>query len=144
MEYCQQGSLYDILKKARSDLTVARRLTWDMRLRMVKNAANGMLHLHTRSPPIIHRDLKSPNLLLTSEWVVKVADMGLGTLAEEANVGITTSGSIRNPRWMAPEVINGESATTSSDVYSFGVIMWELLTWEAPFAECFSAVWVSN
>lgn len=96
-----------------------------------------MLYLHTRNPVIVHRDMKSPNLLVTNDWVVKVADFNLSKLVAE-NKGqesaMTTKFNI-NPRWCAPEVLEGETATPASDVFSFGVVMWEMLTWETPWGK---------
>jgi serine/threonine protein kinase len=101
---------------------------------MAADAAAGMLHLHTRGPPILHRDLKSPNLLLAADWTVKVADMGLSKLMDETTQE-STAGGAANPRWLAPEVLGGKSPTAASDVFSFGVVMWELLTWKLPWSD---------
>ena len=132
MEYCKRGSLYDILKSPGEQ----EELSWQRRLHMLRDAAIGMHYLHTRSPPIIHRDLKSPNLLVTTDWGIKVADMGMSKFVEDAkwpgNTSATTGGP-GNPIWLAPEVLGEEKATTSSDVFSFGVVMWEVLTWQPPW-----------
>ena len=122
------------MQRGNSDAAVAAELTWQRRLAMVADAAAGMLHLHTRTPPILHRDLKSPNLLVAGDWTVKVADMGLSKLMDEATRGSSgTTGGASNPRWLAPEVLSGESPTAASDVFSFGVVLWELLTWKLPW-----------
>jgi hypothetical protein len=72
-EYCARGSLTDVLKAGRTGKPAAAAdLSWRRRLGMALDAATGMLHLHARSPPIIHRDLKSPNLLVDVHWRVKV------------------------------------------------------------------------
>ena len=72
MEYCAQRSVDTVLASARHDARVAASLSWARLLSMAFDAAKGMLYLHTRSPPIVHRDLKSANLLLDSQWHVKV------------------------------------------------------------------------
>ena len=71
-EYCARGSLNDVLKKclAKPELTV--QLDWVRRLGMALDAAKGMNYLHSSDPPVIHRDLKSPNLLVDKHWRVKV------------------------------------------------------------------------
>ena len=97
-----------------------------------------MLHLHTRNPLILHRDLNSPNLLVSADWTVKVADMGLSKLLTDSALecginSVVTSGGGVNPRWLAPEILRGESCTKASDVFSFGVIMWEILTRRVPW-----------
>ena len=68
-ELCTRRSLTDVLKAAKRDPAS---LPWPLRLRMAIGAAAGMHHLHCHSPPIIHRDLKSPNLLVAQDWTVKV------------------------------------------------------------------------
>jgi serine/threonine protein kinase len=136
-EYCARGSLYDLLKAAAADdgSAEARELTWARRAALARDAAAGMLHLHTRRPAIVHRDLKSPNLLVTGDWCAKVADVGLSRIVEDAAVtGRAHSATEINPRWLAPELFEGAPASPATDVYSFGLILWELLTWELPWA----------
>ena len=71
-EFCARGSLSDVLGKAHTDEATARALTWSRRLKMALEAAKGMLYLHRLRPIVLHRDLKSPNLLITDNWSVKV------------------------------------------------------------------------
>jgi serine/threonine protein kinase len=135
-EWCARGSLTDVLKAGKDSTTAAADLTWQRRLGMALDAAKGMTHLHGHKPAaIIHRDLKSPNLLVGQDWTVKIADFNLSKLVQEhtSTASMSTAGGPLNPRWLAPEVLSGETATTASDVYSFGVVMWELLTWEVPY-----------
>ena len=82
------------------------------------DAAKGMLYLHAHSPPIIHRDLKSANLLVDKHWRVKVCDFNLSKLMEENSV--MSSMAATNPRWLAPEILAGSGASMASDVYAFG------------------------
>ncbi|GMH42760.1 hypothetical protein BSKO_10679 [Bryopsis sp. KO-2023] len=152
-EYCQKGSLYALLARARDRPEVAKRLTWKMRIKLALDAAIGMNFLHGRNIPVLHRDLKTPNLLVDEYWNCKVADFntsrfvtwisggegeGQGGPGQEAGGFIdpsyvTSSISANNPRWLAPEVLEGEHHTKASDVYPFGLILWELLTWTAPW-----------
>ena len=76
-ELCARGSLTDVLKAATRNPAT---LPWPRRLRMAIDAATGMHHLHSQVPPIVHRDLKSPNLLVDKDWNVKVSD-GMGLLS---------------------------------------------------------------
>ncbi|KAL4431452.1 hypothetical protein ABPG75_006708 [Micractinium tetrahymenae] len=131
-EFCSRGSLLDVLRLARASEQAAAALTWVRRLSMALDAAKGMLYLHAHSPPVIHRDLKSPNLLVDSAWRVKVADFNLSKLME-ASSSVSSTGGAMNPRWLAPEILVGQQATATSDVFSFGVVLHELLTWELPW-----------
>jgi len=134
-ELCSQGSLFDAMRRCKSDPNLAANFTWKQRLDILIDAAAGMLHLHQRTPQILHRDLKSLNLLVDSAWRAKIADLGLSKLLEEAttetHAGSTASNM--NARWLAPEVLETGKWLPASDVYSFGVVMWELLTWELPW-----------
>jgi hypothetical protein len=76
-EYCSRGSLYDLLRAARGAPALARQLDWPRRLGVALDAAKGMLYLHSHKPPIVHRDLKSPNLLVDRHWRCKVRGGGL-------------------------------------------------------------------
>ena len=102
-------------------------LPLDERLEIAKDICSGMLFLHSRSPPILHRDLKSPNVLM------KLASGGkrmyraiLCDFGESGEVNTQIREEIENPIWLAPEVITNERYTLKSDVYAFGVILWEL------------------
>lgn len=74
-EYCARGSLNDVFKRARATPALAAQLDWGRRLNMVLDAAKGMMYLHSSEPPVIHRDLKSPNLLVDKHWRLKVGAM---------------------------------------------------------------------
>lgn len=124
-------SLFTLLQRAKTDPSLAAELSWFRRLRMAADAAAGMLYLHTRSPAVVHRGLRSSSLLVDSSWRVRISDLGLGRLEEEAALA---SGTGVDPRWIAGEVLDGQEWTLASDVYSFGVILWELLTWDLPWS----------
>ncbi|GAB4821070.1 hypothetical protein N2152v2_008116 [Parachlorella kessleri] len=130
-DFCSRGSLNDVLQAAKRSPAKAAQLDWVKRLNMALDAAKGMLYLHLHKPPIIHRDLKSPNLLVDKHWKVKVCDFNLSKIMEDTTSG--ASMSTNNPRWLAPEVLDGQRATLASDVYSFGVVLWEILTFELPW-----------
>jgi serine/threonine protein kinase len=130
-EYCGRGSLTDVLRGGRASPARAAELHWKRRLELALDAAKGMLYLHSHRPAIVHRDLKSPNLLVDVHWRCKVADFGLTKVMDEG--AVMSSMAATNPRWLAPEILTGGSAAFASDVYSFGVVLWELLTWELPW-----------
>ncbi|KAL2325434.1 hypothetical protein Fmac_024492 [Flemingia macrophylla] len=124
-EYLPRGSLYRILHRPNCLIDEKRRI------RMALDVARGMNCLHTSSPTIVHRDLKSPNLLVDKNWNVKVCDFGLSRLKH--NTFLSSKSTAGTPEWMAPEVLRNEPSNEKCDVYSFGVILWELATLKLPW-----------
>ena len=127
-ELCGKGSLLDVLRSAQRDPTS---LPWSLRLRMATEAALGMNYLHCRNPAIIHRDLKSPNLLVDRDNHIKVGDFGLSRSHDPTRSGRSLENM--NPRWLALEVLKGARATPASDIYAMGMVMYELLTMDVPW-----------
>ncbi|KAF8396459.1 hypothetical protein HHK36_018081 [Tetracentron sinense] len=139
-EYLSRGSLYKLLHRPSAREMIDER----RRLNMAYDVAKGMNYLHRRNPPIVHRDLKSPNLLVDKKYTVKrgvdrwmliiavVCDFGLSRL--KANTFLSSKSAAGTPEWMAPEVLRDEPSNEKSDVYSFGVILWELMTVQQPWS----------
>jgi len=101
-------------------------------LRMCLDIADGMKFLHSHDPLILHRDLKSGNILLDVEGRCKICDFGLSTFKDFTSS--QTTSLVSTPAWTDPCVLKGQSKfTESSDCYSFGVIVWEILTGEIPW-----------
>ncbi|KAJ4850352.1 hypothetical protein Tsubulata_035985 [Turnera subulata] len=124
-EFLPRGSLFRLLQRNTT------KLDWRRRVHMALDIARGMNYLHHCNPPIIHRDLKSSNLLVDKNWTVKVGDFGLSRLKHETY--LTTKTGKGTPQWMAPEVLRNEPSDEKSDIYSFGVILWELATEKIPW-----------
>lgn len=124
-EFLPRGSLFRLLQRN------ATRLDWRRRVHMALDIARGMNYLHHCNPPIVHRDLKSSNLLVDKNWTVKVGDFGLSRLKHETY--LTTKTGKGTPQWMAPEVLRNEPSDEKSDVYSYGIILWELVTEKIPW-----------
>ncbi|MQL88977.1 hypothetical protein Taro_021546, partial [Colocasia esculenta] len=93
--------------------------------------ARGMNYLHNCMPIIVHGDLKSPNLLVDKNWVVKVCDFGLSRMKH--STFLSSRSMAGTAEWMAPEVLRNEPSDEKCDVYSFGVILWELCTLQQPW-----------
>ncbi|KAM9974761.1 hypothetical protein ACTFIW_008227 [Dictyostelium discoideum] len=122
-EYMPRGSLYSILHDQ------ALQLQWSLLIKMMIDAAKGVIYLHNSTPVILHRDLKSHNLLVDENWKVKVADFGLSTI-EQQGATMTACGT---PCWTSPEVLRSQRYTEKADVYSFGIILWECATRQDPY-----------
>ncbi|KAL6055426.1 Myotubularin-like phosphatase domain [Balamuthia mandrillaris] len=125
-EYMPNGSLFEFLH----DEERSKVLTWPLRLKIVKDIAKACAFMHSATPPIMHRDLKSPNILLNdlsedSAVVAKVSDFGISLTSG------TTGRAARRvdcPVWLAPEVMRSEEYGPKADVYSFGIICWEVVS----------------
>lgn len=103
---------------------------WQLVKRVASGAARGMAYLHHGNPPVLHRDLKSANLLLDESYTAKVCDFGLSRLKAQAR---SMTGNCGTVQWMAPEVLAGTSYDEKADVFSYGIILWELLSRECPY-----------
>ncbi|XP_039017046.1 serine/threonine-protein kinase EDR1-like [Hibiscus syriacus] len=124
-EFLPRGSLNKLLHRSNPQLDEKRRM------RMAIDVAKGMDYLHTSNPTIVHRDLKTPNLLVDKNWVVKVCDFGLSRMKH--HTFLSSKSTAGTPEWMAPELLRNEPANEKCDVYSFGVILWELATLRIPW-----------
>ncbi|XP_015875493.3 serine/threonine-protein kinase EDR1 isoform X1 [Ziziphus jujuba] len=125
-EFLPRGSLYRIIHRPHHQIDEKRRI------KMALDVARGMNCLHASMPTIVHRDLKSPNLLVDKNWNVKVGDFGLSRLKH--NTFLSSKSTAGTPEWMAPEVLRNEPSNEKCDVYSFGVILWELATMRLPWS----------
>ena len=135
MEYCARGSLLHVM----TDPNLA--FAWENVADLFEQAVRGINFLHTGAAhAIIHRDLKSQNLLVTRDYCVKVGDFGLSRFNTVSN-GTTLENLCGTMSHCAPEVFTGERFTTKSDIYSLGMVLWELCervatgTYTAPFKE---------
>ncbi|KFK43966.1 hypothetical protein AALP_AA1G197400 [Arabis alpina] len=126
-EFLPRGSLYRLIHRPNNQLDERKRL------RMALDAARGMNYLHSCNPVIVHRDLKSPNLLVDKNWVVKVCDFGLSRM--KLSTYLSSKSTAGTAEWMAPEVLRNEPADEKCDVYSYGVILWELFTLQQPWGK---------
>ncbi|XP_062217978.1 serine/threonine-protein kinase STY46-like isoform X2 [Phragmites australis] len=116
------GSVYDYLHKKNSSFKLPEIL------RVATDISKGMNYLHQNN--MIHRDLKTANLLMDENKLVKVADFGVARVKDQSGVMTAETGTYR---WMAPEVIEHKPYDHKADVFSFGVVLWELLTGKIPY-----------
>ncbi|XP_005180653.1 mitogen-activated protein kinase kinase kinase 13 isoform X2 [Musca domestica] len=123
MEFCPYGPLQNILKETEFMLP-SRLVSWS------KQIALGMQYLHSHK--IIHRDLKSPNILISAEQLVKISDFGTSREWNEISTKMSFAGTVA---WMAPEVIRNEPCSEKVDIWSYGVVLWEMLTCEIPYKD---------
>eukprot|EP01127_Copromyxa_protea_P009768 TRINITY_DN2323_c0_g1_i1.p1 TRINITY_DN2323_c0_g1~~TRINITY_DN2323_c0_g1_i1.p1 ORF type:complete len:1850 (-),score=340.01 TRINITY_DN2323_c0_g1_i1:35-5485(-) len=132
-EFISHGNLYDFIHTATFDWTMIYRISYDL--------AVGLSYLHSVNPPLVHRDLKSPNVLMSSITatdilpVAKIADFGLTRelVTENFAPQLSRNRDVANPTWLAPEVIRGDPHGVSSDIYPLGIIFWELYSKKHPF-----------
>ncbi|XP_059453327.1 leucine-rich repeat receptor protein kinase HPCA1-like [Corylus avellana] len=127
-EYMPNGTLRNSLA-GRSNI----HLDWKRRLRVALGSARGLAYLHElANPPIIHRDVKSTNILLDENLTAKVSDFGLSKLVSDTSKGHVSTQVKGTLGYMDPEYYLTQQLTEKSDVYSFGVVMLELVTAKQP------------
>ncbi|KAL3665679.1 hypothetical protein V7S43_009112 [Phytophthora oleae] len=126
-EYVPLGDLAHFLAQPDS-----KQLTWrDDKLPIAADISNALVYLHSLSPIVLHRDLKSLNVLLTEDLQAKVSDFGL---SRETSFDETMTSGVGTLLWTAPEVLRGEKYSEKADIYSFGVVLAELDTCLPPYA----------
>lgn len=134
-EFCEGGTVFQLLHE-RQDLE----LSWRQRLRVAVDTAKGMNFLHCRR--VVHRDLKSLNLLLASVVsgtedmpCTKISDFGLSRhLPPDKSEASMLTGGLGTCLWMAPEVLSGAEYSEKVDVYAYGIFLFELICRQVPFA----------
>jgi tRNA A-37 threonylcarbamoyl transferase component Bud32 len=119
-EFLEHGSLFDYLHIRKNKLTPA------LRKQVALDCARGMVYLHALN--IVHRDLKTHNILLDANLKAKLCDFGMARIKAASN----TMTNVGTAQYMSPETIQQDSFTEKSDVYSFGVILWEIWSERPP------------
>ncbi|CAL1379364.1 unnamed protein product [Linum trigynum] len=129
-EFMPNGSLGDLLHSAKG----GRLLDWSTRFKIALDAAEGLSYLHHDCvPPIVHRDVKSNNILLDRDFGARVADFGVAKIVQGVNKGTQSmSGIAGSYGYIAPEYAYTLRVNEKSDIYSFGVVILELVTGRLP------------
>ena len=131
-------SLYDILHDNIP-------LDWSQKEAIAKDIAIGLEFLHDNE--VIHRDIKSLNVLLTDALSAKLADYGLARLKQHSTISCSAKNAVGTLPWMAPELLSGEEDipySFASDVYSYGLVLWEIATHKIPFEQASSGVLIAR
>ncbi|KAJ0087261.1 hypothetical protein Patl1_07532 [Pistacia atlantica] len=133
-EYMANGNLFEALHRKVKGGQLE--LDWCQRYKIALGAAKGIAYLHHDcSPPIIHRDIKSSNILLDKDHEPKIADFGVAKIADKSCKGSEYSCFAGTHGYIAPEMAYTYKVTEKSDVYSFGVVLLELVTGKRPMED---------
>ncbi|CAI8601663.1 unnamed protein product [Vicia faba] len=134
-EFATMGSLHDILhgRKGVQGAQPGPILNWMQRVRIAVDAARGLEYLHEKvQPSIIHRDIRSSNVLIFEDFKAKIADFNLSNQAPDMAARLHSTRVLGTFGYHAPEYAMTGQLTQKSDVYSFGVVLLELLTGRKP------------
>ncbi|XP_010531422.1 PREDICTED: protein BRASSINOSTEROID INSENSITIVE 1-like [Tarenaya hassleriana] len=129
-EYMKYGSLEDVLHDPKK---AGVKLNWEARRKIAIGAARGLAFLHHNCiPHIIHRDMKSSNVLLDDNLEARVSDFGMARLMSAMDTHLSVSTLAGTPGYVPPEYYQSFRCSTKGDVYSYGVVLLELLTGKRP------------
>ncbi|KAI3756776.1 hypothetical protein L1987_56599 [Smallanthus sonchifolius] len=133
-EYLENGSLYQWLHDSKTE-----RLSWKKRLRIAVDIANGLQYIHEHTiPRVVHKDVKTSNILLDAEMRAKIANFGLA----RSGCNAITMHIVGTQGYIAPEYLSDGIVSTKMDVFSFGVILLELISGREAVDEEGKALWV--
>mmetsp|Transcript_4120 Transcript_4120/g.12053 ORF Transcript_4120/g.12053 Transcript_4120/m.12053 type:complete len:271 (-) Transcript_4120:48-860(-) len=131
-EFMPNGSLYSLLHTRRQQLASPQKLAMSMQV------TEGVGFLHSRSPPFVHRDLKSLNVVLDFSLNAKLCDFGLAQSMEKTHI-TRRENECGSPRYMAPELFDSRGKITEKvDIWSLGCLVLEVHLGKLPHAECTS------
>lgn len=126
VEYCPGGALKSYLIKNRR-----KKLAFNVVIQLALDLARGLSYLHSKK--IVHRDVKTENMLLDKTRTLKIADFGVARI--EASNPHDMTGETGTLGYMAPEVLNGSAYDRKCDVYSFGICLWEIYCCDMPYPD---------
>uniref|UniRef100_M4BA17 Protein kinase domain-containing protein n=1 Tax=Hyaloperonospora arabidopsidis (strain Emoy2) TaxID=559515 RepID=M4BA17_HYAAE len=138
-EYMERGDLRDVLHSSkRHGSNADDGLTWrGLKLTIALHIAEGLAYMHSLSPKVIHRDLKSKNVLLNDAYEAKLSDFGVSrerqVVGAKGGLGKFMTPGVGTSFWIAPEVLLGKDYDEHADIFSFGVVLSELDTDDYPY-----------
>ncbi|XP_020110879.1 probable serine/threonine-protein kinase At1g01540 [Ananas comosus] len=128
-EYVDNGNLEQWLH---GDVGPTSPLTWDIRMNIILGTAKGLMYLHEGlEPKVVHRDVKSSNILLDKQWNPKLSDFGLAKLLGSERSYVTTR-VMGTFGYVAPEYAGTGMLNETSDIYSFGILIMEIISGRIP------------
>ncbi|KAL8193817.1 hypothetical protein R6Q57_026059 [Mikania cordata] len=137
-EYMDNGSVYDWLHQEPENIKIKKNLDWEARLKIAVGLAQGVEYLHHDCvPKIVHRDIKSANILLDINMDAHLGDFGLAKAITEVHDSLTSNSNMwfaGSYGYIAPEYAYSFKATEKSDIYSMGIVLMELVTGRTPTA----------
>jgi hypothetical protein len=130
VEFMENGDLRSVLSRWNDE--ERRPQGFDsVKVKIALHIAHALTYLHSLQPVVVHRDLKSKNILLDAMYDAKLTDFGVSRERADS----TMTGGVGSSLWMAPEVMLGERYDEKADVFSFGVVLSELDTQQLPYAQ---------
>ncbi|KAI9984637.1 hypothetical protein PInf_005998 [Phytophthora infestans] len=137
VEYMPRGDLTTLIRQKHAEKDGRRTFSWvgensqpRSKIEIALDIAEGLVFMHSFDPTIIHRDIKSRNVLLNHEWEAKLSDFGI---SRETSNQTTMTGGMGTIAWIAPEVLQGDRYSESADIFSFGITLSEMDTCGHPY-----------
>jgi tetratricopeptide (TPR) repeat protein len=135
MEYMPKGSLYSVLHSSQT-------LDWPTRYKICLDIAGGLAFLHASH--VLHRDLKSLNILLDENYRAKLTDFGLAKIKTRTRTRTSTDQMVGTYGWIAPELTDAAADfTPQCDIFSLGVVLWEITTRKLPYETAVNPAFIS-
>lgn len=130
-EFMSGGSLHHLLHKAKTALSTSQQA------KIALHVSEGVAYLHSLTPPVVHRDLKSLNIVLDKQYNAKLCDFGLTQSMDKTHISLKEGGNGGSPRYMAPELYDPKGKITDKvDVWALGCILVEVFGGPLPYDDC--------
>ncbi len=124
MAYYKNATLRHVMKD--EELTKSKK-NWETVFMWIRHILEGIESLHNNLPQIVHKDIKTPNILVDEDFSLKLSDFGLTHFVHSKLS--QTDGNIFTPQYYPPEILNSEPYTLKGDIYAFSIVLWEIINW---------------